>query len=474
MKFIKHQYNCLFLSSVLFALLFTGCSKMLEVNPPINEIVGQNVYSSPHTATALLTGIFAKMSENSFASGDNSISINLAQYADESIPSRDPNSFYNNSLRSIDDPYWTQLYEFIFRANSAIEGIQKSELRDVVKNQLIGEAKFIRSFCYFYLVNLFGDVPLLTTTDYKINAEAPRVDTSLVYDFIIQDLKEARTLINTNYVSVSDLSTPVTDRARPNKATITALLARVYLYTHQWEKAEEEATAIISNTTNYSLLPLADLFRFVEGQHNKEAIWQLQPVSYFREPNEGRLLMPARGIPFFYLSNYIYQTFEPNDNRKAIWTSTESVDVETFVSIVVGPFACKYKTSGRPGVIPSQYLIVFRVAEQYLIRAEARVQQDKLIPGKNDLDAIRLRAGLTESPAASKSELLDAIIDERRCELFTEFGHRWFDLKRTGKAHAVLSAHKQGGWQQTDLLLPIPAFEIDRNKSLQGHQNPGY
>ncbi|MCK9305851.1 MAG: RagB/SusD family nutrient uptake outer membrane protein, partial [Bacteroidales bacterium] len=118
---------------------------------------------------------------------------------------------------------------------------------------------------------------------------------------------------------------------------------------------------------------------------------------------------------------------------------------------------------------------VFRLAEQYLIRAEARAQQNKLDLAIADVDAIRARAGLplieNTNPGIGKAALLDAIMQERRVELFTEWGHRWFDLKRTGKAVAVLSAIKTG-FSANDLLYPIPASELNKDPFLE--QNPGY
>lgn len=474
MHFVRNKYCRLFFPAIIILIIFSGCSKLIEIDPPINDIVGETVYSVPYSATGIFTGIFAEMSASSFATGTKGLSVELGQYADELIPTRELTEFYTNNLQSTENYHWSELYRYIFRCNSAIEGISKSPLKDIVKRQLIGEAKFTRSFCYFYLTNLFGDVPLLTTTDYHVNGEAPRADTSVIYDFIINDLKEARDLLNENYVSALDITTATTDRARPNKATATALLARAYLYTHQWQNAEDEATAIISNTANYALLPLADVFKHVPGQHNKEGIWQLQPVDRYGEVPDGRAFMPGNSAPFYILSDYIYEAFEVNDNRKTIWTNTESVDLESGNPITVDPYPMKYLSSLRLGVNPSEYLMVFRVAEQYLIRAEARAQQGKLEAGKGDLNAIRLRAGLSENTATSKSELLDAIINERRNEFFSEWGHRWFDLKRTGRANAILSVHKADGWQETDQLFPIPTSEIDKNKSLQGQQNPGY
>jgi hypothetical protein len=115
--------------------------------------------------------------------------------------------------------------------------------------------------------------------------------------------------------------------------------------------------------------------------------------------------------------------------------------------------------------------MVFRLAEQYLIRAECYARQEKIDEAKSDLDMIRKRAGLPAETASIPDELLTAIAGERRIELFAEWGQRWFDLKRTHKATEILAPIKPG-WQPTDTLFPIPSGEILKNTALT--QNEGY
>ena len=120
--------------------------------------------------------------------------------------------------------------------------------------------------------------------------------------------------------------------------------------------------------------------------------------------------------------------------------------------------------------------MVFRLGEQYLIRAEARAQQNNLAGAISDIDMIRSRAGLPlindTEPGINKDNLLLAIEHERQIELFSEWGHRWLDLKRTGRAGAVLGPIK-ADWSSDDELYPIPQSERDKNPFL-GEQNPGY
>jgi hypothetical protein len=118
--------------------------------------------------------------------------------------------------------------------------------------------------------------------------------------------------------------------------------------------------------------------------------------------------------------------------------------------------------------------MVLRLAEQYLVRAEARLKQNKLTGNNSaasDLNAIRHRAGLLNSTAITSEALMAEVLEQRKLELFSEWGHRWLDLKRTGNATNVLGPVK-ASWQPTDTLYPIPKYELINNHNLT--QNEGY
>lgn len=116
--------------------------------------------------------------------------------------------------------------------------------------------------------------------------------------------------------------------------------------------------------------------------------------------------------------------------------------------------------------------MVLRLAEQYLIRSEARAMQSNFEGALQDINQTRSRAGLTDVDLDNTAELLTAIEKERRIELFSEWGHRWLDLKRLNRADAVLSIFKASNWNSTDIFYPIPKSDLINNKSLI--QNPGY
>jgi hypothetical protein len=371
----------------------------------------------------------------------------------------------------------------LFTVNSIIEGVSKSDqLLQVAKEKLIGEAKFTRAFLFFYLVNIYGDVPLVVTTDFKTNSNIPRSPKQRVYDQIIADLLEAQALLGEQYLAANLSIDPAQERVRPNKAAATALLARVYLYTGQWQKAENEATKVISNLGVYSLTALDDVFL----KNSKEAIWQLQPNNVDpinTNTSEGNTIIPETdAFPKVFLSSFTLATFDENDLRKKAWTQTLSFGTSEEYNI---PF--KYKV--RESLVQTEYIMVLRLAEQYLIRAEARIRNNKISEGIVDLNILRARASnagpdnLAMLPVdVSQATALDYVAKERQSELFSEWGHRWFDLKRTDKVDEVMSVRtpskiiggQSASWSPFKGFLPIPLDEFKYNPALKGQQNPGY
>jgi len=437
-------------------------------------LVGASVYSTNQTAAAAVTGIYQTMAGNTVGGNFYGISALLGLSADEFTlyPNSDPilNQTYTNALLSSTPiPFWSQLYNCIYQANSAIDGLSAySGVTSAMKQQLIGETKFIRAFCYFYLVNIFGDVPLITTTDYKQNSIVTRSPESKVYEQIINDLVDAKSLLSNNFLAPD--GTPSSARVRPNSIAASALLARVYLYQRKWDSAEAAASVIIDNPN----LKLAGNLNSVFLANTEEAIWQLEmPNNGFNAPDGAFLLSllyyggPNAYDPFI-LNNSLVNQFEPGDLRKSNWIKSATVGAVTYY------YPYKYKLY-YTGTAPTEYPVLLRLAEQYLIRAEARAQQNNLNGALSDLNIIRARAGVPTIATSSQSELINSIYRERGLELFTEYGHRWLDLKRTSNLSAIMAnvtPQKGGIWNPTDQLYPIPLTDIQSDVNLL--QNPGY
>lgn len=455
-------------------LIGSGCKKMIEVDVPYTSFSGDNTFTTDATAIAAVTNMYARLGFASSSSTiDNaipSITFCAGLSADELTLAPGISGsllqYYTNSLTPVSAPlYWNLFYENIYFTNAAIEGLTNSNtLTAAVKQQLLGEAYFMRAFSYFYLVNLYGDVPLVLTTNYQENSLMARTSVTTVWPQIIKDLEDARANLNNNYSGANALSgTASTERVRPNKGAATALLARVYLYLGDNANAENMATEVITNTTLYSITTLGNTFL---KNNNNEAIWQIQGVTTGWNTHYARVfVLPAAGpgssYPV-YLNKRLVNAFEAGDKRKDSWISGIKVGNDSFY------YAYKYKSATLNATV-TEYNTVFRLAEQYLIRAEARAQQVKLDDAKSDLNVIRTRAGLGNTTAKTKDELLNAIINERRFELFTEWGHRWLDLKRTNKVDEVMRIEtplKGGKWEERDKSYPISNDELLANPNL--------
>jgi hypothetical protein len=452
-----------------WALLICGiplsCKKLIEVHPPADQLTTDAVFSSDETATSAILGLYSEIMKFNNYIGNGALSVYPGLSADEitrTATNATDDAFSSNSIPTnstvLQTNLWQKAYNHIYQANAILENLSRSESVSAgVKDQLSGEAKFLRAFFHFYLVNLFGPVPQVTSTDYRLNQSIVRSDTALVYQQIVRDLAEAVALLKDQY--------PSQEKVRVNKWAAAALLSRVYLYQKEWEKAEKLATQVI-NSGAYQLAPPAQVFL----PNSIEAILQFVPAqNQIFNTSEGFSFIPASSTarPNYKLTSYLLSAFEPGDARKSAWVKSTTISGVTYY------YPYKYKVrSGQAGSPKSEYNVVLRFSEQYLIRAEARVHQNKIIESLMDLNAVRSRSGLPDITASEPAALLQAIEKERQVELFSEWGHRWMDLKRTGRANDVLGVVKAPNWQATDVWYPIPQNEILSNPSLT--QNAGY
>jgi len=448
---------------IAFVIMISSCDSFVEVDLPNSQLTANTVFEEKATANAAMTDIYSKIRDAGLLTGSASgLSHLLGNYTDElkfyGDPQNNTVAFYNNSLIASNTEIkglWDSSYNQIYAANAVIEGIEKSvHLPGPDKKQLIGEALFVRALLHFYLTNLFGDVPYITSTDYEQNRRAKKISVDMVYSSIKIDLEQAVLLLPENYVSQ--------DRVRPNKYAAHALLARVDLYAGLWDEASNEASAILNYTELYSYEEDLDKIFLKEST---ATIWQLAPGFIGGNTLESVTFNFTSGPPpLSALTDGFMSAFTQNDLRKTHWTKAVTDGTTTWYH----PF--KYKQSDTDS--SKEYSIIFRLAEIYLIRAEARAQSGDLIGAKEDLNKVRHTAALLDTTAITQAEILEAILQERQLELFTEFGHRFFDLKRFNKIQSVLSVVKTG-WDTHDALFPIPEVELNLNPNLKP-QNSGY
>jgi hypothetical protein len=476
------------LTTAMITLVFIfSCQKYVQVPAPISSINVGNVYSNDPTAIAAITDIYSQMSSGTLvlASGQNSLSYFAGLAADELTlysgvtVSAAAYLYYTNALTNVSGvDFWNSLYPAIFSINSAIEGISGStSLTPAIRQQLLGEAFFLRALCYFYLVNLYGDVPLVTGTDYAVNSLLARSPQATVWKQIIGDLQNAKALLSGNFLDKSLLKTS-TSRLRPTKYTASALLARTYLYTADWSDAKMQADSLINNNAPFTLSLVSNLNNVFLANSN-EAIWQLQPVSagipntldayYFILPSTG-----PNGTNNSYLSTSLLNSFENGDQRRIDWVDSAIAGGTTYYY----PYKYKVNATGS-STLTTEYTMVFRLSEQYLIRAEAEANGagNGISSAISDLNVIRNRAGLAAySGGTDQASVLAAILHERQVELFTEWGHRWLDLKRSGTINTVMApvcnTIKGGNWSSNWQYFPIPLTDLQADPNLA--QNSGY
>tara|TARA_R110002020_G_scaffold159101_1_gene342728 strand:- start:3339 stop:4730 length:1392 start_codon:yes stop_codon:yes gene_type:complete len=455
---IKYKFHLL-----LFLLLLCGCEDFLEVEEPLGQINSAEVFEDEATATAAVTSLYGKLRDEVLLTGKaEGLGVLMGIYSDEMIyygfGGEPLDNFYQHQVFPDDlliENLWNVAYSLIYMCNGVLEGLANStKLSEESKSQLQGETLFVRAFAYSYLVELFGDIPFPITTDYEVNNKLSKLPIPTIYENIISDLLEAKTLLGTTYISG--------ERVRANKIVATALLARIYLYTEQWELAVAESNTLINNSV-ISLEPN------IESEFLKEstsAMLQFKPKFEGGNTEEASTYLFATGPPpFVSLTPQLIESFEDGDLRRQLWVGEVTDGTETWF------YPNKYKLQTNTGT-SMEYSIVLRLAEQYLIRAEARAKLGQLTGALEDLNTIRNRAGLMDSEATTQNEILEAISLERYHELFSEFGHRWFDIKRLGIANEILAPIKPG-WKPTDIHLPLPENELLMNPNLNP-QNPGY
>jgi hypothetical protein len=342
---------------------------------------------------------------------------------------------------------WASIYDGLNVANNVIDKVpDMADMSDDEKNKALGELYFLRALHHFNLLNYFGAIPLKTEPTIGVSQlNAGRDPVDVVYQQIVEDLVFAE----------QHLQASPSVKIRASKFAAKALLSRVYLYTGEYDLAWQEANDVILNG-GYTLLDdYADVFSndgsaetifevdFTEVDRNRVAEY-----NFPKSLNGRREVAPDAGL----LSGY-----EAGDLRKDVSIAYDGINA----------YAIKYNDLSKG----ADNIIVLRLAEMYLIRAEAEAYQASadLSAVRNDLNAIRLRAGLSLSPAVTLNELVAGIEKERKFEFAFE-GHRWFDLVRTNLAMTVLP----NVTNSNKMLFPIPSSEIQTNTSPEMTQNPGY
>ena len=442
--------------SILLALLigYLSACDVLEQDPVL-DIDSEKAITNKGGAVAALLGAYSELQNNSYygrdylafsylSSGEAEWSGTYNQY--QQFIQRDVVAD-NNFLA----PMWAQIYRVINSTNHLIEKVPFIEDRNLTgaeRNQILGEAYFIRALAYFDLGRAWGGVPLvLSPTETKNDgAGIGRSSLEATYAQVLADLDQAQELL-----------APLTQRTRASQEAARALKARLYLYLEEWELAEQLATEVIQ-TNQFSLT--APYVTFIETKETEESIFEL---AY---NNADRNSHAHYGYPSSLGGRY---EWHPSDQLIAELTDPAIGGNRAEIISYNGsnPYSTKYFRIGT-GDDPAYIL---RIAEQYLLRAEARLKKSApdVTGALADLNEVRERAALDPLNLSNVEEILLAIEQERRLEFAFE-GHQWFDLIRTGRAAEVLGVEDSDKY-----LYPIPLNEIIADEALSAaDQNPGY
>ncbi len=461
---MKIHHTIIYAVSTAVFLLFPlqSCEDLLDVNAPINQIGSSQVFESVGTADAALSHLYADIQAYSLLSGGSSgAGALLGTYTDELISydlytQNGDRDLYNNVQGSSNitvKSVWSTAYSEIYTANALIEGIEKSTaIGEEDRNRIKGEALFLRSLVYFYLNQIYGDIPYIVSTDYTVNKILNKTPSAELLLKIQDDLYTAVGLLKDDYRSP--------ERIYPNRKTAELVLATVLITRQQYAAAELFLRGVVESSL-YQWEPDVSATFKKSGQH---ILWQLKPLYLNNPTNEALLYYFDSVLPTTYtLTDDLVSSYGTGDLRRQQWI--------TEIAIGSAPYyrADKYRHLFENS---DEYSVVFRLEEAYLLLSEALTQQGKLAEALPYLNAVRQKAGIGEAPSSfTKEQLLNEILGENRREFFTERGIRFITLKRANRLNDLSLSKPQ--WKQHHQVWPLPFSELSLNPNLKP-QNNGY
>jgi len=471
---MKLNYKLVLTLVSLSAVLGTSCQKETLDQKPQASLDATTAIKDAASLTAATLGIYSGFQSGSYHGLRYFAFADL--YADNMSHTGTFPSFATIANKQIlpDNTevgsMWNSMYSTINRANTVIAAIPSIADQSVVKDNVLAEARILRANVYFDLIRYWGGsktgfnqaggvgVPLVLTPTLVEADAAPRVRATeaTVLGQVITDLDFAigiSTFANKNVTG------------RVGKDYAKALRARVALYMGDYATAQTYATELITST-RYALTAGADYKNIWALKNTSESLWEIQ-----YEPTN------ANSIAFFY---YTTATGGRNEIATATGLNTahEAGDLRQSVNATAtGGAATNLKTLKFTRVATGDdNVVMFRLSELYLIRAEARAQiGTDLVGALSDVNVVRTRAGLAVSAAATTADLMTAILKERRVE-FAHEGHRFFDLKRTNSLATTLGAAAFGVTTIDNTfraLWPIPQREVLTSGGIIA-QNTGY
>jgi hypothetical protein len=506
--------NSITLGAVSFIIIgsiaFTACKKFLTT-PPQGQIEETAIRNDPAAAENLVTGVYNIMWEGSIHGFDYVGMTNIASDdADKGSTPTDAASTHGtldnltmNASNGILNNVWSAYFRAIARANQALEKIPLTPNKATIP-RLQGEVRFLRAYFYFNLVRFFGGVPKIEGVPPVDELNNPqlqqRASKQEIYDFIISDLEFAK-----NNLPAKGQSQTQTGRA--TKGAAMGLLAKVYLYRQNWQRAYELSDSVIKNQAGtYSLLPAYENIWREAGANGSESLFEVQTgvntacnaaielYSVCQGARAGgKRGWSDLGFGFDTPSQTLLNEYEPNDKRlpatvifinpppqgTVLWDgfripSRDSVENDRYSYKAYHSRTGAEKSCGNNDRLPKN-LRILRLGEILLIHAEAALAKSApdAAAALSDINQLRVRAGLTPLTSVNRN----AVWHERRVELAMEHD-RFFDIVRQeeiqpGRAVQAFLAHGKTWVKGKHEVFPIPQNQIQLSGGVLT-QNPNY
>ncbi len=471
---------------ILVSLVYIACQEDFLERQPLNEASDVAFYRNEGDAIAALNSVYDVMQFGQMWKFEITVIGNRLNNDTGILPrvADFPTNFLPTNERRLS--MWQHLYTGINRANIVLQRVPPIDMDTELRGRILGEAKFLRGLFYFTLGTFFGDVPLRLEPSSLDNLTTPKSPEAQIIAQAIQDLQEAEAVLpQRSQQSGADLG-------RATKGAATALLGKIYLYQEDWSQAAAKFAEVI-NSGEYQLNEEYLPQFLVGGDNTAESVFEVQFQTGgpgWNNSSDGSWMSGWNGVTghgeainFGFgagsqpAPNFV-ESFEEGDERLGYIVA----DGEDYFGI---PFNASQSQTGfghrkyinskndenGSGDSPINFHII-RYADVLLMYAEAL---NELNAGPTPeayaaINEVRTRSGLSELSGLSQQEFFDALVQERRVELYLE-GHRTWDLIRWGLAPEVLGP-SNGFIEGIHEQLPIPQSELDTNPELE--QNPNY
>ncbi|PJJ75823.1 RagB/SusD domain-containing protein [Thermoflavifilum aggregans] len=491
----------------LLAQIASSCKKILN-EPILGSYQADNFFTNDQNAILAVNAAYSPLTFTDASS--NAIWVLGDVASDDAIKGGLPgdqadfeliDQFNINPSNSAVEAVWKRYYDGVFRCNVVLDGLSSSNsaVSLDIKNNCIGQAKFLRAYYYFILTNCYGDIPLHLTVGTPDKLQVPVTPRSEIFAQIEKDCQDAADLL--------PLSWGENDQGRVTKGAALALLAKAYLFQEKWDLAAKTAQ-MVEALGIYSLLPNFDNnFKAAYKKNNPEAIfsvWHVSGASPFQGNTLNQWFAPRslNGYGFFYPTQNLVDNFEvsPSGVVDPRLDYTVAQEGKPYFDL---PFDPTWSTTGylckkhcQPlSEIPTNIkgdgdlnYVAIRFSDILLVEAEALNELGNSEAALIPLNKVRKRAResylndptlpgygtippglLPDITTTNQQELREIIRRERRSELALEF-HRFFDIIRYGKSYAMNALKDVPNFNyDNNKFFPIPQSERDTNKKLGLH-----